>query len=175
MIIVFVFFITLLIKYIYRNSPSISQVFLDTITGLHVHTVRQVQEVLKPHIVPAILDHDEMARGRNQNGRSRNMSFESSGGGESKRSTPTTTEPKSLVNQLDYFYKQFEYFGLDGVYIEQIFQQLMYFVCAIAMNNLMLRQELSMWKTGMKIRYNVSCLEEWIRKKNMVAKQIIIK
>lgn len=38
---------------------------MDTIVGLHEQTVRQVQELLKPHIVPAILDHDEMARGIN--------------------------------------------------------------------------------------------------------------
>lgn len=39
------------------------QVILGDITGLYEKTVRQVQEVMKPHIVPAILDHDEMARG----------------------------------------------------------------------------------------------------------------
>lgn len=79
-----------------------------------------------------------------------------------------TVEPKSLVNQLDYFYKQFQYFGLDNSYIEQIFMQLLYYICAISLNNLMLRKELCMWKTGMKIRYNVSCLEDWVRKKKMV-------
>lgn len=35
------------------------------------------------------------------------------------------------------------------------------------MNNLMLRPELCMWKTGMKIRYNISCLEDWVRKVKM--------
>lgn len=79
-----------------------------------------------------------------------------------------TVEPKSLVNQLEYFYKQFQFFGLDDGYIEQIFKQLLYYICVISINNLMLRQELCMWKTGMKIRYNVSCLEDWARKKKMV-------
>lgn len=77
-------------------------------------------------------------------------------------------DPKSLVNQLDHFYKQFTFFGLDDIYIEQIFQQLIYYICTISLNNLMLRQELCVWKTGMKIRYNVSCVEEWARKVNMV-------
>lgn len=153
---------------------------MDTIVGLHEQTVRQVQELLKPHIVPAILDHDEMARGINslkklfqidcyktlyfKGARGRTMSLDMSPAGD----RASKIEPKSLVNQLDYFYKQFEYFGLDAAYIEQIFMQLMYYVCAISLNNLMLRQELCMWKTGMKIRYNVGCLEEWIRKKQMV-------
>lgn len=96
--------------------------------------------------------------------RGRTMSLDMSPAGD----RASKIEPKSLVNQLDYFYKQFEYFGLDAAYIEQIFMQLMYYVCAISLNNLMLRQELCMWKTGMKIRYNVGCLEEWIRKKQMV-------
>lgn len=42
------------------------QVILGDITGLYEKTVRQVQEVMKQHIVPAILDHDEMARGKSQ-------------------------------------------------------------------------------------------------------------
>lgn len=42
------------------------QVILDAIMGIYGCTVRQVQDLLKPHIVPAILEHDEMARGKNQ-------------------------------------------------------------------------------------------------------------
>lgn len=42
------------------------QVILESICNLYEQTVRQVQEVMKPHIVPAILDHDEMARGKSQ-------------------------------------------------------------------------------------------------------------
>lgn len=38
----------------------------------------------------------------------------------------------------------------------------------------MLRRELCMWKTGMRIRYNVSCLEEWARKMKMVIIKNII-
>lgn len=157
---------------------------MGDITGLHEKTVRQVQEVMKPHIVPAILDHDEMARGKNQGmsciqvkdsyanhpkmysitvgARGRSISLAMSPDGNQM------VEPKSLVNQLEYFFKQFQFFGLDNGYTEQIFMQLFYYICAISLNNLMLRQELCMWKTGMKIRYNVSCLEEWARKKKMV-------
>lgn len=145
--------------------PHNSQVILDTVCGLHDQTVRQVQDELKPFIVPAILDHDEITRGKSQSGGFR------TGRTPSKAEAPSAVgeaEPKSLVNHLDRYYKQFEYFGLDNGYIEQIYMQLMHHVCVIALNNLMLRQELCNWKTGMQIRYNVSCLEEWIRKKHMV-------
>lgn len=154
-----------LFQFILLTSLTHRQIILDTVCGLYDQTVRQVQDLLKSHIVPAILDHDEMARG-NYQGRSasRSMSLDIM----SPTSPTAVVEPKSLVNQLEHFYKQFEFFGLDTGYIEQIFMQLMYYVCAIALNNLMLRKELCMWKTGMKIRYNVSCLEDWIRKKKMV-------
>lgn len=132
------------------------QVIHSNIINYYEQTVRQIQEVLKHHIVPAILEHDEMARGK------RNTRKKSDG-------LQPAVEPKSLVNQLDYFYKLFQLHGLDDIFIEQIFKQFFYFICAIAMNNLMLRQELCMWKTGMKIRYNVGCLEDWARLMKMVS------
>lgn len=90
-------------------------------------------------------------------------------GGRKMPSDEEGVEPRSLVNQLDHFYKQFKYFGLDEIFIEQIFKQFFYYICAISLNNLMLRRELCNWKTGMKIRYNVGCLEDWARKMKMVS------
>lgn len=84
-----------------------------------------------------------------------------------KRVSGVFLEPRSLVNQLDQFYELFKLFGLDDIFIDQIFKQFFYYICAISLNNLMLRQELCMWKTGMRIRYNISCLEDWARKKKM--------
>lgn len=133
------------------------QVIHSNIIAYYEQLVRQIQETLRNHIVAAILEHDEMARGR------RNTRKSVDGG-------QSVVEPKSLVNQLDHFYKIFQMHGLDDVYIEQIFKQFFHFICAIAMNNLMLRQELCMWKTGMKIRYNISCLEDWARKMKLVSK-----
>lgn len=85
-----------------------------------------------------------------------------------KRVSGVFYEPRSLVNQLDQLYEQFKIFGLDDIFIDQIFKQFFYYICAISLNNLMLRRELCMWKTGMRIRYNISCLEEWARKMKMV-------
>lgn len=134
------------------------QVIHEAIIYMYETLVRQIQESIKPLIVPAILYHDETARGKNR----RALSSDS----------PTTekfaSEPQSLVNQLEHFYKHFVFFGLQDCYIEQIFQQLFYFICAVALNNLMLRRDLCTWKTGMKLRFNVGCLESWIKKKKMV-------
>lgn len=121
--------------------------------------VRQIQEAIKPLIVPAILYHDETTRGKNR----RALSNESPGA-----DNKFSSEPQSLVDQLEHFYKQFAFFGLQNCYIEQIFQQLFYFICAVALNNLMLRRDLCTWKTGMKLKFNVGCLESWIKQKKMV-------
>lgn len=40
------------------------QVIYETIITLYGSVVKQIQESLKPFIVPAILDHDEAARGK---------------------------------------------------------------------------------------------------------------
>lgn len=40
------------------------QVILTTIIVSYQQIVQQIQEVIKLHIVPAILDYDEMARGK---------------------------------------------------------------------------------------------------------------
>lgn len=43
--------------------------------------------------------------------------------------------------------------------------KLYYFMCAHALNNLLLRKDLSYWAKGMQIRFNLSHLEQWIRDK----------
>ncbi|XP_063701716.1 unconventional myosin-Va [Culicoides brevitarsis] len=128
-------------------------VIYEVILAGYAVLIRQIQAIIKQFIVPAVLDHDEMSRGLN---RSRTKSLEAA--------SPTSpTEPKSLIKHLDSVYQKLKYFGLDPCYIEQFITQLMKYICAVAMNNLMLRPEICMWKTGMRIRYNVSCLEGWIR------------
>lgn len=92
-----------------------------------------------------------------------------------KRVSGVFLEPRSLVNQLDQFYDLFKTFGFDDIFIDQIFKQFFYYICAVSLNNLMLRQELCMWKTGMRIRYNISVLEDWARKMKMVWKNNIRK
>lgn len=38
-------------------------------------------------------------------------------------------------------------------------------MCATALNNLLLRKDLSYWAKGMQIRFNLSHIEQWIRDK----------
>lgn len=121
--------------------------------------IRQVQDSIKQTIVPAILQHDETARGKNR----RTFTAESPGS-----ENRIVLEPQTLIDKLEHVYKQCVFFGLHECYIEQIFQQLFYYICAIALNNLMLRRDLCTWKTGMKLRFNLSCLETWVKAQKMV-------
>lgn len=129
------------------------QVIYNIVENLHNVLVKQIQILIKRFIVPAILEHDEMSKGK--------KNFKN------VIQTEHGAEPKSLVNQLEFYYKQFEYFGLERCYSEQIFKQFFYYICAVSMNSLMLRPDICVWKTGMQIRYNVSVLDEWVRSKKM--------
>lgn len=40
------------------------QVIFTTVIVLHQQIIQQIQDTIKMHIVPAILDYDEMARGK---------------------------------------------------------------------------------------------------------------
>lgn len=135
----------------------------EAIIFMYESMMRQIQESIKQYIVPAILQHDETARGKNR----RTQSAESPGALENR----IVTEPQYLIDQLEHVYKQCVFFGLHECYIEQIFQQLFYYICAIALNNLMLRRDLCTWKTGMKLRFNLSCLETWVKRQKMVRRQ----
>lgn len=165
-------------EYMQRNTESQNQqqlknfdlseyrvVIHEAIVFMYDILVKHLRDTIKSLIVPAILHHDETARGK-----SRRIQSTDSPGSEAKIST----EPQSLINQLEYFYKQCVFFGLHPCYIEQIFQELFYYICAVALNNLMLRRDLCTWKTGMKLKFNLSCLETWVKKQKMVCIVVLI-
>ncbi|XP_023292615.2 unconventional myosin-Va isoform X1 [Lucilia cuprina] len=148
------------------NLYEYRRVILEIITKLYEASVKQIEGLLEGHIVEAILDNDEIQRGHQKNigGRvNRAASFDNSSSPEHGKIAAW----KQLISQLEHFFKQFLHFGLDRCYSEQIFTQLMYFICAIAMNCLMLRGDKCMWETGMIIRYNLGHIEEWVKDKAM--------
>ena len=42
-----------------------------------------------------------------------------------------------------------------------------YFICASALNNLLLRKDLCHWTKAMQIRFNLSALEQWAREQQI--------
>lgn len=149
------------------NLFEYRRVIMEIITKLYEALTKQIEGLLEPYVVPAILDNDEIQRGRPQGGlHERTVSFDANTSPEHGKNMAAW---KQLISQLEHFYKQFTHFGLDRCYSEQIFTQLMYFICAVAMNCLMLRGDICMWETGMIIRYNLGHIEEWVRDKKMVS------
>ncbi|XP_067632478.1 unconventional myosin-Va isoform X2 [Eurosta solidaginis] len=146
------------------NLFEYRRVILDIIISLYQVLVKQIQNLLEQYIVPAILDNDEIQRNRQVQGmRVRTASMDSTSSPEHGK----VAAWKLLINHLEQFYKQFQHFGLDSCYSEQIFHQLLYFICAVALNCLMLRGDICMWETGMIIRYNLGYIEDWVRGKKM--------
>jgi len=80
---------------------------------------------------------------------------------------PTHIDPREaldrLLRLLTRFHEVLSKHGLDPEIVAQIFKQIFYFICAGALNNLLLRKDMCHWSRGMQIRYNVAQLEQWAR------------
>lgn len=112
--------------------------FNNIVTGL--------KERIQPLTVPALLEHEAISVPQSdKTGRPRSSSM----GGE-----PDSTQQKldKLLDELTSVHKTLQYHGVDPEIVMQLFKQLFYFMCASALNNLLLRNELCRWTKGMQIR-----------------------
>jgi len=66
---------------------------------------------------------------------------------------------ENLTTQLDAYFAVLSSYELDFEVVQQVFKQMFYYICAAALNNLLLRRELCNWQKAIEIRYNVSNLE----------------
>lgn len=92
------------------------------------------------------------------------------------------------MRELTIFHQVLQLYGVDPTLIAQAFRQVFpsciyvgyipffiqylnfllifqvfYYICACALNNLLLRKEMCHWSKGIQIRYNISHLEQWVR------------
>ena len=104
--------------------------------------MKVMEEEIQPILVPAVLEHEGIS-------------------GVSAHVDPKEALDK-LLRILTSFHSTFIKHGLDSEIISQLFRQLFYFICAVAVNNLLLRKEMCHWSRGMKIRYVGSML--WHKK-----------
>ena len=56
------------------------------------------------------------------------------------------------VQQLNSYMRIMTQHAVDPELVKQIFRQLYYFMCAGALNNLLLRKDMCNWSKGMQIR-----------------------
>lgn len=106
--------------------------------------VTNLKERIQALTVPALLEHEAISVPTGP-GRPRSSSM----GGE-----PDSTQQKldKLLGELTSVHKTLQYHGVDPEVVVQLFKQLFYFMCASALNNLLLRNELCRWTKGMQIR-----------------------
>ncbi|CAK9812577.1 Unconventional myosin-Va [Anthophora plagiata] len=130
---------------------------------IYNNIITNLKERIQPLTVPALLEHEAISGlDSNKLGRPRSSSM-----GEEPESTQQKLN--KLLDELSSVYKTLQYHGVDIEIVMQLFKQLFYFMCASALNNLLLRNELCHWAKGMQIRYNLSHLEQWARDRNLEA------
>lgn len=121
--------------------------------------IKLMEESIQPLVVPSILENEAIP-GLTNNKPTMN-------GRKSSSSEDSPDEPKKaldlLLKELTNFYTTLAAFGTDPELVTQVFRQLFYFICAGALNNLLLRKDMCHWSKGMQIRYNLSHLEQWTR------------
>ncbi|XP_031836007.1 dilute class unconventional myosin isoform X3 [Nomia melanderi] len=122
--------------------------------------VTNLKERIQALTVPALLEHEAITGLDPKPGRPRSSSV-----GEEPESTQQKLD--KLLVELTSVFKTLQYHGVDPEIIVQLFKQLFYFMCASALNNLLLRNELCQWTKGMQIRYNLSHLEQWGRDRRL--------
>uniref|UniRef100_A0A0N5AEQ0 Dilute domain-containing protein n=1 Tax=Syphacia muris TaxID=451379 RepID=A0A0N5AEQ0_9BILA len=117
---------------------------------------RAVEPVLSPKIVPAILQHE-----------SGHDSFLTSSDDNLKRqsSKEQHSSQKSLddlVEFLNFIHTKLKVYGADMVLLRQVFGQMAYWICALALNHLMFRKELCNFEKAIQIKHNVTEIQNWL-------------
>ncbi|KAM7314396.1 unconventional myosin-Va [Ixodes scapularis] len=148
------------------------QVMSDIAVWIHQAVIKSMEEKVQPLIVPAVLEHEAIAgiSGNKPCGmRSRASSL--------ARDLESPVDPQHaldvLLKELNNFYKVLQLHGVDPELITQVFKQLFYFVCAGALNNLLLRKDMCHWSKGMQMRYNLSHLEQWCRDQKVCQAEVL--
>ncbi|CAH0551807.1 unnamed protein product [Brassicogethes aeneus] len=142
------------------------QVLSDIAVWIYQGLIKSFEEKIQPLIVPAILEHEEIAglSGSKPSGfRGRQSSVSRELESPVNNQKPTT----ALLQELTNHHKILTFYGVDPEVISQVFKQIFYFLCSSSLNNLLLRKELCNWSKGLQIRHNLSHFEMWTREKSM--------
>lgn len=121
-------------------------VFGNVSVWIFTNIVSHLKARIEHLTVPALLEHEAipgLITANIKRARSSSMGEEPS----------TKQKMDEFKKQLDIIYKTLQYHGMDSLIIVQIFKQLFYYMCASALNNLLLRNELCQWTKGMQIRF----------------------
>lgn len=75
----------------------------------------------------------------------------------SSSSSEAAVTVEVLLQRLGLFYTTMCQHGMDLELIKQLVKQQFYIICAVTLNNLLLRKEMCSWSKGLQIRYCTEC------------------
>lgn len=134
------------------------QVFSDLAIQIYRQLVKCMEDNLQPLIVASMLEHNNMqgVLGSKPTGLRKRSS-----------SCPEEATVELLLQRLNLFHSTMSQHGMDPELIKQVVRQQFYIICAVTLNNLLLRKDMCSWSKGLQIRYNVWQLEEWLAEKEL--------
>ncbi|XP_029289652.1 LOW QUALITY PROTEIN: unconventional myosin-Va-like [Cottoperca gobio] len=135
------------------------QVFGDLAIQIYRQLIKCLENLLQPLIVASMLEHETIqgVLGSKPTGlRKRSTSF-----------SEAAVTVEVLLQRLGVFYATMQQHGVDLDLIKQLVKQQFYIICAVTLNNLLLRKEMCSWSKGLQIRYNVWQLEEWLAEREL--------
>lgn len=144
------------------------QVLSDIAIWIYQAVIKYMEEKVQPFVVAAVLEHEAIS-GLSSHKQPGGQSGRARAG--SARDATSPIDPREAVNlllrELTMFHQILQMFAVDPIIVAQVFRQVFYYICASALNNLLLRKEMCHWSKGIQIRYNISHIEEWVREQHI--------
>ncbi|KAL5257244.1 hypothetical protein ACHWQZ_G012247 [Mnemiopsis leidyi] len=126
----------------------------DQCVNIYHTIVKTAQDELQPMLIPGMLEHDSIP--------GMNTSF--SGG---RKLADKGYDTGMIVNRLQFYLQLLNSQNISINIVRQFIGQLLYFINATLLNNLILRKDLCHWSKGIQIRYNLSQVEQWVREQGL--------
>lgn len=117
---------------------------------------RSIEPVLSPKIVPAILQHESSQKMMN------GISVENNERRRSMKEQSSQRALDDLIELLNFIQNKLKVYGADSVLLGQVFGQMTYWICALALNHLMFRKELCNFEKAIQIKHNVTEVQSWL-------------
>ncbi|XP_067446055.1 unconventional myosin-Va-like isoform X1 [Thunnus thynnus] len=135
------------------------QVLGDLSIQIYRQLIKCMEDILQSMIVASMLEHEAIQG-----------VLGSKPTGLRKRSSSSPEEAVTvevLLQRLGLFHATMSQHGMDSDLIKQVVKQQFYIICAVTLNNLLLRKDMCSWSKGLQIRYNVWQLEEWLTEREL--------
>ncbi|XP_061773262.1 unconventional myosin-Va-like isoform X2 [Nerophis ophidion] len=135
-------------------------VFGDLAVQIYRQLIKSMEDILQPLIVSSMLEQESV-----------HGVLGSKPTGMRKRSSSSPEEEavtvEVLLQQLGHWHITMCQHEMDSDLIKQVVRQQFYVICAVTLNQLLLRKDMCSWSKGLQIRYNVWQLEEWLSERDM--------